>query len=180
MMLRRIAVAILCAFALWGCAGSDQDEVVQWMAEQRNSTRPRVQPIPEPKTFAPQAYNQEASTDPFSNQKLTQALRRESAAASTNAGLIAPELARRKEPLESFPLDTMSMTGSLNRAGQIVALIMVDKLLYQVKAGNYLGQNYGLITKITETEIALREIVQDSAGEWIERAVTLQLQEGSK
>jgi type IV pilus assembly protein PilP len=180
MMLRRIALVMVCVSALWGCAGSDQDELVQWMAEQRNATRPRIKPIPEPKNFAPQAYNQEASTDPFSNQKLTQALRRESAAASTNAGLIAPELARRKEPLEAFPLDVMSMTGSLNRSGQVVALIMVDRLLYQVRTGGYLGQNYGLITKITETEVALREIVQDAAGEWIERAVTLQLQEGSK
>jgi len=93
MMLRRIALVMVCVSALWGCAGSDQDELVQWMAEQRNATRPRIKPIPEPKNFAPQAYNQEASTDPFSNQKLTQALRRESAAASTNAGLIAPELA---------------------------------------------------------------------------------------
>ena len=56
----------------------------------------------------------------------------------------------------------------------------VDSLLYQVRPGNYLGQNYGRVTKINETEVTLREIVQDAVGEWIERTATLQLQEKSK
>jgi type IV pilus assembly protein PilP len=72
------------------------------------------------------------------------------------------------------------MVGSLTKAGQPVALVRVDNLVYQVRAGNYLGQNYGRVTKVTETSIALREIVQDAAGEWIERTATLQLTEGSK
>jgi type IV pilus assembly protein PilP len=139
-----------------------------------------VTPIPEPKKFTPQAYTQEAAIDPFSNQKLTQALRRDSAQASANAGLVAPELARRKEPLESFPLDAMAMVGSLVKQGQPIALVKVDNLLYQVRPGNYLGQNYGRITKVGETEVSLREIVQDAGGEWIERTATLQLQERSK
>lgn len=180
MMSRSLLLVAAASAVIAGCGGTDQDEVVQWMAEQRSATRPRVQPLPEPKTFTPQAYNQEAVTDPFSSQKLTQALKRESVQVTSNAGLITPELSRRKEPLEAFPLDTMVMTGSLVKQGQPVALVTVDKLLYQVRKGNYLGQNYGLITRITETEVVLREIVQDSAGEWIERAVTLQLQEGSK
>ena len=163
-----------------GCGGSDSEELQQWIAEQRNQTRSRVQPIPEPKKFTPQAYLQDAATDPFSNQKLTQALKRESAQATSNSGLIAPELARRKEPLEAYPLDTMAMVGSLVKTGQPVALLKVDNLLYQVRPGNYLGQNYGRITKVSESEIVLREIVQDGAGEWIERTATLQLQEGSK
>ena len=94
--------------------------------------------------------------------------------------MIAPELARRKEPLESFPLDAMAMVGSLARQGQPVALVRVDNLLYQVRPGNYLGQNYGKVTKVGETQVELREIVQDAAGEWIERMATLQLQERSK
>ena len=163
-----------------GCGGSDSEELQQWIAEQRNQTRSRVQPIPEPKKFTPQAYLQDSATDPFSNQKLTQALKRESAQTSSNAGLVAPELTRRKEPLEAYPLDTMAMVGSLVKTGQPVALLKVDNLLYQVRPGNYLGQNYGRITKVSESEIVLREIVQDGAGEWIERTATLQLQEGSK
>ena len=93
---------------------------------------------------------------------------------------VAAELNRRKEPLEAFPLDSMTMVGSVQKQGRPYALLRVDNLLYQVKAGDYLGQNYGKILKITETEISLREIVQDAAGEWIERPTTLQLQEGGK
>ena len=74
----------------------------------------------------------------------------------------------------------MTLVGSILKEGRPVALVMVDKLLYQVQVGSYLGQNYGRVMKIAETEVTLREIVQDAAGEWIERATTLQLQEKSK
>ncbi|MBG9389696.1 pilus assembly protein PilP [Caenimonas aquaedulcis] len=180
-MIARHGMAALAAVAILGaCGQSGQDEVQAWMTEQRANTKPQVQPIPEPKKFVPQAYTQEAATDPFSNQKLTQALKRESSSGTANAGLVAPELARRKEPLESYPLDAMSMVGSLVKEGKPVALLKVDNLLYQVHPGNYLGQNFGKITKVGETEVVLREIVQDAAGEWVERTATLQLQERSK
>ena len=165
---------------LTACGASGEDELRQWMADQKSQTRPKVAPISEPKQFKPENYTQVTAIEPFSNLKLTQALRRETTQLVTNGALIAPELARRKEPLEAFPLDAMAMVGSLTKAGQPVALVKVDNLLYQVKPGNYLGQNYGRVTKISETEVTLREIVQDAAGEWIERAATLQLQERSK
>jgi type IV pilus assembly protein PilP len=176
----RWAGVMLVAFWLAGCGSSDQEELQQWMTEQRNATRPRVQPLPEPTKFSPQSYNQEGAIEPFSNQKLTQALKRDSNQATSNAALIAPELSRRKEPLEAYPLDATIMVGSLIKAGQPVALVKVDNLVYQVRMGNYLGQNYGRITKVGETSLTLREIVQDAAGEWIERTATLQLLEGSK
>jgi len=71
----------------------------------------------------------------------------------------------------------MSMVGSVARGGRPTALLKVENLLYQVKVGDYLGQNYGKVMAITETEVRLREVVQDSAGEWIERPAALQLQE---
>ena len=175
-----VVAAAAAAGVLAGCGASGQDEVQQWMAEQRQATKPHVTPIPEPKKFVPQAYTGEGATDPFSNVKLTQALKRESSQSTSNAQLVAPELARRKEPLEAYPLDAMKMVGSLVKEGQPVALVKVDNLLYQVKPGNYLGQNYGKIVKVSETEVTLREIVQDATGEWTERTATLQLQERSK
>ena len=168
------------ALALAGCSASNENDLRQWMAEQKSQTRPKVVPISEPKQFKPESYTQVSSVEPFSREKLTQALKRESSQATANGALVAPELARRKEALESFPLDGMSMVGSFVRGGQSVALVKVDSLLYQVKPGNYLGQNYGRVTKIAETEVTLREIVQDAVGEWIERPATLQLQERSK
>jgi type IV pilus assembly protein PilP len=139
-----------------------------------------VDPISEPKQFKPETYAQITEMEPFSNQKLTQALKKDSTQAASNGALIAPELARRKEALEEFPLDSMTLVGSLVKAGQPVALVMVGKLLYQVRPGDHLGQNYGRVMKIIETQVSLREIVQDAAGEWIERTAALQLQERSK
>ena len=165
---------------LSGCGASKEDDVRQWMVDERNQTQPKVPPIPAPKQFKPEPYTNATAMEPFSNQKLTQALKRDSSQAAANAALIAPELARRKEPLEAFPLDSMALVGSIIKAGQHVALVKVDNLLYQVRVGSYLGQNYGKVTKITETEVSMREIVQDAVGEWIERVATIQLQEVTK
>lgn len=176
---RFIAIMLL-GLILAGCSGSGEDELQQWMTEQRSQTKPQIAPIPAPKKFLPQVYVVDVGAEPFSVGRLMQALRQESGSATSNAALVAPELSRRKEPLESMPLDSIKMVGSLNKRGQLVAIVKVDNLLYQVRPGNYLGPNYGRITKVSETEIVMREIVQDAAGEWIERAATLQLQEGSR
>lgn len=168
-------------FVLAGCGSSSEDQLRAWMLEQRAQMRPRITPIPEPKQFKPESYIEAGLVDPFNKEKLTSALKRDSAQpASTTSALITPELARRKEPLEAFPLDSMVMVGTLIQQGQPAALVRVDRLLYQVRLGSYLGMNYGRVVKITETELTLREIVQDAVGEWIERPATLQLQEISK
>ena len=172
----RPGVALLLASVLAllaGCEGETQ-ELQEWMDQQRREVRPSVQPLAPPKKFDPVPYANAQQVDPFSNQKLSVALKQE---ARQPSSLLAAEMNRRKDPLEAFPLDSMSMVGSVSRAGTPLALLRVDNLLYQVKPGDYLGQNFGRITRITETELALREVVQDAAGEWIERTVTLQLQE---
>lgn len=167
------------AVLLGGCIAEDQQDLSQWMLEERGRVNPRITPLTEPKQFQPQGYLGSGDFDPYNPQKLTQALRRETAQTASNATLIAPELARRKEPLEAYPLDTMAMVGYLDKASGPQALLRVDKLIYPVKPGNYLGLNYGKIVKITETSVVLRELVQDSSGDWMERPMTLDLQEGN-
>jgi type IV pilus assembly protein PilP len=169
-------VALLMLLVLSGC-GAENDELQLWMEQQRREVKPNVSPLSPPKKFEAQPYTSLQAVDPFSNQKLTVALKME--ARQPNSALAA-ELNRRKEPLEAYPLDSMGMVGSVAKQGTPFALLRVDNLLYQVKPGDYIGQNYGRITKITETQIVLREIVQDAAGEWIERATTLQLQEKAR
>jgi type IV pilus assembly protein PilP len=163
-----------------GCTTSGQDELQAWMQAERNAIRPSVQPISEPTRFVPQPYDAERLIPPFSAEKLARLLRGTQSASASSSALIEPELARRRQPLEAFPLDAMTMVGSLDRNGQLVALVKIDRLLYQVRAGNYLGQNFGRVTGITETEVVLREVVQDAAGEWIERPAALQLVEDAK
>jgi type IV pilus assembly protein PilP len=171
-----ITLALGTLLVLGGCTG-EQEELKQWMEQQRREVKPNVTPLQAPRKFDPQPYNMAQAVDPFSTQKLTVALKQE---ARQPNSLLAAELNRRKEPLEAYPLDSMAMVGSVNKTGKPYALLKVDALLHQVKVGDYLGQNYGRITRIAETEIALREIVQDAAGEWIERPATLQLQERAR
>lgn len=172
---RRLAALLLGASLalLAGCEGENQ-ELQAWMDQQRREVRPSVQPLAAPKKFDPVPYANAQQVDPFSTQKLSVALKQE---ARQPNSLLAAEMNRRKEPLEAYPLDTMTMVGSVSKAGKPFALLRVDNLLYQVKTGDYMGQNFGRVVRITETEVALREIVQDAAGEWTERNATLQLQE---
>ena len=170
--LRLIAPCLL--GLLLGACSADEDELRGWMEQQKREVKPNVSPLQPPKRFDPQPYVSAQAVEPFSNQKLTVALKQE---ARQPNSLLSAELNRRKEPLEAYPLDSMSMVGSVNKQGTPFALLKVENLLYQVKLGDYLGQNYGRITKIDETEVSLREIVQDAAGEWIERPATLQLVE---
>lgn len=176
-MKRALQVTLLTTTVLLAACSADHDELRQWMEQQRREIKPNVTPLQAPKKFDPQPYTAAQSVDPYSTQKLTVALKQE---ARQPNSLLSAELNRRKEPLESYPLDSMTMVGSVNKLGQPFALLRVDSLLYQVKLGDYLGQNYGRITRIAETEVALREIVQDAAGEWIERPATLQLQEKAR
>jgi type IV pilus assembly protein PilP len=167
------ALAAALVAGLAGC-GADEGELQQWMEQQRREVRPNVPPLVPPKKFTPEPYATAETVEPFSAQKLTVAIKQE---ARQPSSLLASEMNRRREPLEAFPLDSMTMVGSVAKDGRPQALLRVDNLLYQVKVGDHMGQNYGRITRITETEVALREIVQDAAGEWIERMTTLQLQE---
>lgn len=176
-MMSRLSHGVLLGVVaiLSGCSGQ-QEELRSWMAQERAQARPNVQPISAPQKFNPQGYQTGDTVEPFSAQKLIVVLKQDR---SQPNSAVASELSRRKQPLEAFPLDSMSMVGSVNRRGVQYALLKVDNLLYQVKVGDYLGQNFGKIMKVTETEIELREIVQDAAGEWIERPAALQLQEGA-
>lgn len=178
-----IAGLSLSVAVLAGCAPAHQD-LRDWMAQERRNARPRVTPIREPKPFVPAVYDDGGLADAFTLQRLTSVLRGEDAEADvsgdTSLALITPELNRRKEPLEEFPLDAMSMVGLLERGERRVALVRVNGLLYQVTEGNHVGQDFGLVTNISESEITLREIVQDAAGEWIERKASLELQESTK
>ncbi len=176
MGLGRLSFLGMTALLLSACS-PEHDELRQWMEQQRREIKPNVSALQAPKRFDPQPYTSAQSVDPFSTQKLTVALKQE---ARQPNSLLSAELNRRKEPLEAYPLDSMTMVGSVNKQNLPYALLRVDALLYQVKVGDYLGQNYGRITRIAETEVALREIVQDAAGEWIERPATLQLQERAR
>jgi type IV pilus assembly protein PilP len=170
-------IAVLGAVALSGCGDGGVQEVRQWMDDVRKQTPVRVQKLPEPKKFTPFTYGGKNEIDPYSPAKLSAALAK--LQANSNSA-IKPDLERRKEPLEAYPLDALKMVGTLEKPGLSYALIQVDKSVFQVKVGNYIGQNFGMITKITDTEVELKEIVRDAAGEWTERKAKLELQENKK
>ncbi len=165
------------ALALAACGGDRSESIHDWIAQQRAQARSADTPLAEARAFTPQAYLAASATDPFNLQRLTQALRLDAAEAA--AAWVKPELARPRQPLERVPLEAMTLVGSLVRQGQPVALIRIDRLVYPVRQGAYLGQNYGKVIRITDTQVLLREIVQDASGTWAEREASLQLQEGN-
>jgi len=163
------------AALLSGC--SDDAEIRDWMAQTKKQTSVVVPKISEPKMFTPVSYARKDSVDPFNSVKLSAAIARLRAQSGTG---IKPDMERRREPLEQYPLDTVKMVGFLKKPGLTYAILQVDKAIFQAKAGTYLGQNFGMITEVTESGVNLKEIVQDASGEWVERKARLELQESSQ
>lgn len=173
----RDTASLLMLFALAGCGGG-QDEIKQWMAQVKKETRVNVPKLSEPKKFVPYTYTQMGGTDPFNQSKLTDALAKAQAAAR---GPLAPDPNRRHEPLEAFPIDSIIMVGAIkDRHGAQHAVVQVDKTVYDVKVGDYLGMNDGRIAAITEDQISLNERVLDASDEWVERKTNIELQENRK
>jgi type IV pilus assembly protein PilP len=167
-------VLALACLLLAGCGDSDVKEVRDWMAQVKAQTKPGVKPLPEPKEFVPYAYNEKDVVDPFSPGKLLVELAK---VAETSNNPLKPDMNRPREVLESYPLDTMRMVGVLQKGGANYALLQIDKAVYQVRVGQRVGQNYGLVTRVSEGAVDIRETVQDAAGEWVERMAKLELQE---
>ena len=172
--MKQIIAPILALGFLAGCSSSGEDELREWMADTRKEMHPAVPKLAEPKRFEPYAYGGQSGADPFNSQKLAMAI---SKLAAKSSGALKPDQDRRREPLEAYPLDTLQMVGSIERKKVTFALIRADKALHEVKVGQYIGQNFGMITSVSETEIKIKELVQDAVGEWVERMSTLQLQE---
>lgn len=177
----RKLMRIVCAFGtaalLAGCGDGDVQEVRDWMKQVERETVPAVKPLPEPKEFVPYAYNPGEAVEPFSEAKLLGEIAR-IAATSTNP--LQPDETRPREVLEHYPLDVMRMVGTLQKGGASYALVQIDAQIYRVKAGERIGQNHGLVTRISEGAIDIRETVQDATGDWVERKATIELAESKE
>lgn len=169
-MTRANAGVLLAALLLAACSGGEQEELRQWMKQETKDFRGKIPPLPEVKPYAPVPYDAAGLVDPFRASKMMAERK------AAGGGGVQPDLNRPKEPLESYPLESIKYVGSLTKNRQSHGIVQVDGALHQVRAGNYMGQNFGVITKISEMEINLRELVQDSAGDWVERNSTLHLQ----
>ena len=170
-MSRRLWLPIVLCCGLAACGGEQYSDLRQFVKDSEKLPHGRIPPLPDVKPYEPFTYDAYNLIDPFKPRKIeppkTQA-----------GGGVQPDLARRKEPLEAYPLENLRMVGTLQQNKQTYALVKSpDNNLFRVKSGNYLGQNFGLITTISESTIKLKEIVQDSGGDWTERVSTLTLAE---
>ena len=166
--------ALVMALGLFiaACGGGEHQDLKEELKQLTAGLRGKVSPLPVVKPYEPVAYKAFDLVEPFDSSKIELVTK----AASSGGGL-KPDLNRPKEPLEAFPLESVKVVGVLQQAKQTFALVRADATVYRVKAGNYMGQNFGLVTGITESEVQLRELVQDASGDWTERVSTLQLQE---
>lgn len=165
---------VLCFFTLFltGCGGEPFGDIKTWMQENTQNLRGKVEPLPEFKPYEPLAYTAFELPDPFNKVKMDVAKQ------SGGGGGLRPDPNRRKETLETYNLESLKMVGTLQQGREISALIRTtDGNLYRVKIGSYLGQNFGMVTSISETGLVLKEIVEDSGGDWIERTTQLGLDE---
>lgn len=168
----RSSYLVLVVLILSGCGGAEYQDLRDFVKNSGADMRGKIDPPPEVKPYEFFAYNNDTNLpNPFKPRK--QDLR-----SGGGAGLNQPDMNRPKEALEEFPLESLKMVGYLyqNKVGWAV-IRATDNKLYRVKAGNYIGLNYGLITEVTDSSVMIKESVQDSSGDWSERDSSLQLME---
>jgi type IV pilus assembly protein PilP len=174
-LLRFFPRAVLCAMlmvVLSACSSDGMDDLREFVATAHAGKKPKIEPLPEIKPQEPFAYAAENLSDPFSGRNL------KSQPSQTAGNGPRPDLNRRKEPLEDFPLDALKMVGTLERGKQAWAVIRApDGTVYRAGVGNHMGQNFGTITRITEDKVDLVELVQGSLGDWVERQASVALAE---
>ncbi|MDD3482770.1 pilus assembly protein PilP [Azovibrio restrictus] len=180
--MKKLSLALF-VVALWGCAGAEHEELQQWMNDSAKDMRGRVAPLPEIKPYEAVPYEVDSLLDPFNPAKIEP--EGKGRRGTGNSGGLQPDFEAREmrnSIMEKYPLESMHMIGFMNINNKPMAAIQVDQLVKQVKVGDYVGLDFGVITKITEQEIEIREVVEDSSGDWSERMNTLQLQakEGGK
>lgn len=163
---------LLTVLLLTGCGGEEFQDLRDFVKNAGADMRGKVEPPPDIKPYEPFTYDNDTSlADPFKPRK-------PDARKPNHTGQNQPNLDRPKEELEDFPLESLKMVGYLFQKNVGHAVIRSSEgKIYRVKAGNYIGQNFGQITSVSETEVKIKEMVQDSAGDWSERESTLQLVE---
>ncbi len=173
----RIVLPATLLLGLGGCGDGGIQEVREWMQETKQQTKVAIPKLAEPKKFTPFLYSAKDSVDPYNPSKLAIAFARLKPPSKNS---LKPDLERRREPLEAYPLDSLKMVGTLQKPGLSYVLLQIDKAIFQAKVGNYIGQNNGMITSISDAAVELTEIVQDATGDWVERKAKLELQETKK
>lgn len=162
-------VFVLCIL-LASCGESKEDDLDRFMRNAGNDMRSRVKPLPEVQAFTPLLFNPENSlNNPFMPRKVI----------AVNSGGKKPDLDRPREVLEFFPLADLKFVGLLQKGKTRYALIKApDNSLHQVVLGNHLGQDLGMVVELTDSEVKIKESVQDDlSGKWIERDASINLQE---
>jgi type IV pilus assembly protein PilP len=171
----RKSLVIVALLALAACGGEEHGDLKQELNQLTKDFRGRVDPLPQVKPYEPVPYTAEGQTDPFRPERIDVAHRQLSPSASSSR--VEKERDRPKEPLEAFPLESIQMMGTITLEKETFALVKAGPNLYRVRKGNYMGQNFGVVTGIDESQISLKELIQDSGGEWVERNSALQLVE---
>lgn len=173
--MKKIAV-ILASLAFVACSSGDHEDLRQWMNEAAKDIRGRIPPLPQVKAYEPVPYDAGNLIDPFRPSKIGLEQKK------SGGGGLQPNIDRPREPLEAYPLESLKYVGVMTKKKDSYAIIQVDGSLYQVRVGHYMGQNFGVISRVSEAEVTLKELVQDSAGDWVERESSLMLQgqEGKK
>ena len=170
-------LAVAAGALLGGCGGDEHRELKQELNEATKDFRGQVPPLPQVKPYEPVPYTAEGMSDPFRPERIEVARTEPREKLNTK---LAEQEKRIKEPLEAFPLESIQMLGTITQDKETFALVKAGPNLYRVRKGMYMGQNFGVITSIDEVQISLKELVQDSGGEWVERASTLQLVEAKR
>ncbi len=165
----RWLAAIAAALTLSACGGAN-DDLRAYIDEVKARPGGRIEPLPPIEPAPTFAYEAGTRRSPFMPEQPT-------ARRSVDPNAVqGPDPNRPREELEKFPLDTLRMVGTLADRRASFGLVQTnDGLVWRVSVGNHMGQNYGRIVSISDSEIQLVEIISDGLGGYLERPAAIAL-----
>ncbi len=166
-------IVLVSILMLAACGEIEQNELEEWMQEQRKLTPSTIASVTAPKVFVSASYEAFAADDPFDELKLKRVLDR--LRVGTNSSAMKPDLSRKRDVLESYPLDAIKMVGFMMQKSKPTAILSASGVLFNAVLGEYIGQDFGKIVGITEQEVSFKELVQDASGVWVKRDSKLPL-----
>lgn len=170
MRIDKLMIATALGLALSGCGGDGMEDLREFVRTAHADRKPKIEPLPEIKPHESFIYTAQELVDPFATRNLRPPV--------STAGGPRPDMNRRKEPLEDFPLDALKMVGTLSRGQQTWAVVQApDGSVHRIQTGSYVGQNFGKVLRVTQEKVEVLELIQGALGDWIEREASLAIAE---
>ena len=183
----RSGIIMILVVLVGACAETPEDNIREYVSKVKKEKGGRIEPLPEIQEYTSETYDVASLKSPFQKESALESQEitlndfgdvssegEEESVELTFRETPRPDAGRPRELLEKFPIEVLSMVGTLKKSGRMWGLVIDNEgIVHRVEVGNYMGENSGRIFQITDEKIYLQELISDGQGGWVERSASI-------